>query len=213
MVQQGNVVAVGHLKAAGGVGRNTAVFHRLVHDGTGHGLGQASFQALVRVTGIHQHQLPVLVGLACHAAQHFVKKLRRCVIQRHDDADFRSLQVRRTLGFQLPFQRNIRPVTPIVMVQRQPDAELHVAPKLLGPLLVQGGGSALCQIAQVGRVQQALGHAAHAVLYGQVGGAFVVRFLAHRYSSVILAGMASFFSNLRYSAVISAVGPRRRRWP
>ena len=99
------------------------------------------------------------------------------------------------------------------MVQRQPDAELHVAPKLLGPLLVQGGGTAFGQITQVGGVQQALGHAAHAVLYGQVGGAFVVRFLAHRYSSVILAGMASFFSNLRYSAVISAVGPRRRRWP
>ena len=128
----------------------------------GHGLGQAAFQPLVGVAGVHQHQFPVRVGLFDDTLQHFVKKFRRRVVQRDDDADLRPLQMCSALGFQLPAQRDICPMPPVVVVHRQPDAEFHIAPELLGPLLPQGLDAAPREVPQVGGVQKPPRHAAHA---------------------------------------------------
>ena len=83
------------------------------------------------------------------------------------------------LGAEGAAQGDVCPVTPAVMVKRQPHPEGHIPPELLGPLFPQGRHRAAGQVLQMGRVEQPAGHAAHAVLYGQVGGAFVVGLLLH----------------------------------
>ena len=97
------------------------------------------------VRSIHQHQLPVGVGLLLHAGQHLAKELFRRVVQWHYNAYHRSrlaVCILGALGFQLPAQGQVCPVLPGIMVERQPHAEGHIAPQLLGTLLFQGGGAA-----------------------------------------------------------------------
>ena len=194
MVQQGNKIAGGQLEPTGRVGRNAAVLNRFIDDDAGHGLGQAAFQPLVGVAGVHQHQFPVRVGLFDDTLQHFIKKFRRRVVQRDDDADLRPLQMCSALGFQFPAQRDICPMPPVVVVHGQTDSKFHVAPQLLGPLLPQGAHTAPGQIPQVSGIQKPPRHAAHAVLYGQVGGALVVRFC--------IFGHRLFLGNFRRHGVL-----------
>ena len=153
VVQQRDVLAVRQRKSAGRVEGNAAVFNRLIHNRAGHSLGQTKLQPLVGVGCVHQHQFPVCVGLPDDALQHLVKQLGGRVVQRHDDADLRPLQVRGALGLQLPAQRNVGAVPPVVVVHRQPDAEFHIAPELLDPLLPQGLDAAPREVPQVGGVQ------------------------------------------------------------
>ena len=80
-----------------------------------------------------------------HAGQHLAKELFRRVVQWHYNAYHRSqlaVCVLGALGFQLPAQGQVCPVLPGIMVERQPHAEGHIAPQLLGTLLFQGGGAA-----------------------------------------------------------------------
>ena len=123
--------------------------------------------------------------------------------------------MRGALGLQFPAQRNVGAVPPVVVVHRQPDAEFHIAPELLGPLLPQvltlrparsrrwaGFKSRRAMPPTLSCTARSAGRSLFGFVFSDIA-----------YSSVTLAGMASFFSNLRYSAVISFVAPMRRRWP
>ena len=148
MVQQGDIRPRCQRKACRGVGRNAAVFHFLIQDARilCRGLaGMGAERGMGCVRSIHQHQLPVGVGLLLHAGQHLAKELFRRVVQWHYNAYHRSrlaVCVLGALGFQLPAQGQVCPVLPGIMVERQPHAEGHIAPQLLGTLLFQGGGAA-----------------------------------------------------------------------
>ena len=148
MVQQGDIRSRCQRKACRGVGRNAAVFHFLIQDARilCRGLaGMGAERGMGCVRSIHQHQLPVGVGLLLHAGQHLAKELFRRVVQWHHNAYHRSrlaVCVLGALGFQLPAQGQVCPVLPGIMVERQPHAEGHIAPQLLGTLLFQGGGAA-----------------------------------------------------------------------
>ena len=194
VVEQRDKLAMCQLEAAGRIGRDAAVFDWLVDDHPRHGLGQAAFQLLVGIGSVHQNQFPVRVGLPDNAVQHLIKKFCRGVVERHDDADLRPLQGGGALGLQLAAQRDVCPVPPIIVVQGQPNAEFHITPQLFSALLPQGLGAAAGQIPQVGGIQKPPRHAAHTVLYGQIGGALVVRFC--------IFGHRLFLGNFRRHGVL-----------
>ena len=177
VVQQRQVLPGGQRKARRGVGGDAAVLDFPVQHPAvllRGGAGQLRRGGVRLIGGVHQNQLPAAVGLLLHALQHFPEKLRRCVENRHHNAHRRPRQVGGALGLQFPAQRQIRPVLPAVMVQRQPHPERDVPPKLLGALVPQRGGAASGQIRQMRRIQQPPGHAAHTVLHRHIGGAVLV---------------------------------------
>ncbi len=173
VVQQGQIRPLRQRKARRGVGGDAPVFDLLVGDARI--LRRRSRGPRVGcVGGVHQHQLPAGVGLLFDAAQHLAEEFFRRVVHRHHNAHRGAVQRGGALRSQFPAQRQVGPVPPGIVVQRQPHPEGHIPPKLLGPLLPQSSGAAGGQVLQVGGVQQPPGHAAHTVLHRQVGGAVLI---------------------------------------
>ena len=83
---------------------------------------------------------------------------------------------------------------PIIVVQGQPNAEFHITPQLFSALLPQGLDAAAREVAQVGGVQKTPRHAADTVLYGQIGGALVVR--------LVVFGHGLFLGHFRRHGVL-----------
>ena len=182
VVQQGQIPAGGGGKTRRGVGGNALILDFVVSDAAVPGgilPGPPGYLPVGFVAGVHQHQLPARICLALHALDHLVKEAQRRVVHRHHHTDAGALQVGGPLGFQRAAQRQVGPVAPVVVVEGQPHPKGHIPPELLGPLFPQGCHRTAGQVLQMGRVEQPAGHAAHAVLYGQVGGAFVVGLLLH----------------------------------
>ena len=92
VVQQGDILTGGHLKALVGVAGNQLIlFQLLISDaciGLRTGLHMLAYGLVL--TGIHAAELPVLVGLVHHGIQHLVQEVQRGVVQGHHDADLGS---------------------------------------------------------------------------------------------------------------------------
>ena len=90
VVQQGDVLPCGQGETGVGVAGNALVaFQLLVADPAV--LGHAGLDGLAHLfilAGVHQAQLPVLVGLVDHRVQQLGQEVQRGVVQRHHDADF-----------------------------------------------------------------------------------------------------------------------------
>ena len=130
MVGQRQVGAGGQLGGLVGVGGDALILNLAVDNarvGCRAGLHGALHVGVGRVAGIDQHQLPVGGRLALHAVQKLLQELRRCVVQRRQNADsrpvfgvlpgVRTLGVQRLLGGQVaglfaeepPFKEPRRP--------------------------------------------------------------------------------------------------------
>ena len=107
MVGQRQVGAGGQLGGLIGVGGDALIFNLAVDNarvGCRAGLHGALHVGVSRIAGIDQHQLPVGGRLALHAVQKLLQELRRCIVQRRQNADSRPvfgvLPGVRTLGVQ-----------------------------------------------------------------------------------------------------------------
>ena len=89
VIQQGDILTGGHLKALVGVaGDQLILFQLLIPDaciGLRTGLHMLAHSLIL--SGIHAAELPVLVGLVHHGIQHLVQEIQRGVVQGHHDAD------------------------------------------------------------------------------------------------------------------------------
>ena len=185
VVQKSQPVAIRQREALVGVARDALVFRQLfVGDAPvlcSITPGHRAHIGVGLVRGVGQHQLPVLVALAGHALDHLLQKGQRSVIKGHHHADLRPaghalgpLTLEHAAGGQ------VRPVLPGIPVQRQIHPEADLPPQGLAALLFGHLGAPGGQLLHMGRVQQALRHAAHAVLLGNVRGqGLVVVLLCH----------------------------------
>ena len=146
MIQQCDPIAGAGRKAHIGIFCNAAVFH-MVHQQNpvifgGIGCRRFSHLGVLRIAGIHQHQLPLRIGLCLHTCDHLAQKRDRRVVQGHHHAEHRPLNGVLPLHTQLALGGNIGPMLPLITVQSKIHAKIQFAPQLLGPLFTQGFGAA-----------------------------------------------------------------------
>ena len=92
MVQQGDVIAGGHLDAVVGVAGDELVLFELLVADAGVRLGAVLYLLAHGgvLPGVHAAKLPVLVGLVLDGIQQLFKERQRSVVERHHDADLRG---------------------------------------------------------------------------------------------------------------------------
>ena len=89
VVQQGDVIAGGHLKPVVGVARNALVLLQLLVADAGVFLGTGLHMLAHRLLlpGVHAAELPIAVGLVLDGIQQLLQEIQRGVVQGHHDAD------------------------------------------------------------------------------------------------------------------------------